>query len=111
MKQVRFVLRAAAQRDLDAHTEYLEAVAGKDMALRFVDSARTSFGVLGNAPHLGPAVLIRNANLGTLRKWRIAEFPNYLIFYQPEVEWVRILRIVHGAQDCWAMLDLASDGE
>lgn len=86
-------------------------MADKEAALRFVDSARASFDALGNAPHLGPAVPTRNADLGALRKWRIAGFPNYLIYYRPEEEWVRILRIVHGAQDWWQALHIASDGE
>jgi toxin ParE1/3/4 len=108
LTSVRFVLRAAAQRDLDAHIDYLGTVADNDTALRFVDSARASFDALDNAPHLGPAVPTSNSDLGGLRKWRIAGFPNYLIFYQPEKGRVRVLRVLHAAQDWWAALDIAS---
>jgi toxin ParE1/3/4 len=70
-----------------------------------------TFDALGNAPHIGPAVPTRSADLGALRKWRIAGFPNYLIFYRPEKGRVRILRILHGAQDWWTSLGIYSDSE
>ncbi len=106
MTNARFVLRAAAQRDLNAFADYFEAKAGKDLALRFVASARASFVALGESPNLGPSVASYSAELGDLRKWRITGFQEYLIFYRPEKDRVRIFRIIHGAQDWWQSLDL-----
>lgn len=108
MTKARFVLRAAAQRDLNAYADYFEAQAGKDLAFRFVDSARASFAALGDAPNSGSPVRSRSANLDELRKWRVVGFPNYLIFYRPEKDRVRILRVLHGAQDWWQSLDIDS---
>jgi plasmid stabilization system protein ParE len=101
-----FVLRAAAQRDLNAYADYFEAQAGKDLAVRFVDSARASFAALGDSPNSGSPVVSHSAKLAELRKWRIAGFPSYLIFYRPELGRVRIFRIIHGAQDWWQTLDI-----
>jgi toxin ParE1/3/4 len=109
LTKTRFVLRAAAQRDLNAFADYFEAEAGKDLALRFVVSARASFAALGENPKFGAPVPSRRAELADLRKWRISGFPNYLIFYRPEKDRVRILRIIHGAQDWWQTLDIDSE--
>ena len=106
MTKARFVLRAAAQRDLNAYANYFEAQAGKELALRFVDSARASFAALGETPNSGPPVHSGSAELGELRKWRVTGFPNYLIFYRPEKDRVRIFRIIHGAQDWWQSLEI-----
>ena len=106
MNNARFVLRAAAQRDLDAFADYFETEAGKDLAQRFIDSAQTTFTSLGDTPHIGPPVFTRNPVLRNLRKWRISGFPNYMIFYRPEEDYIRILRVIHAAQDWWTALDV-----
>jgi toxin ParE1/3/4 len=107
LTQARFVVRAAAQRDLNAFADYLEAEAGKDIAYRFVDAAQSSFKSLGETPGLGAAVPSRNPALAGLRKWHVAGFPNHLIFYRPEETNVRIFRVLHAASDWWASLDIA----
>ncbi len=106
MTKARFVLRRAAQQDIDSLADYLETEAGKEAALRFVDSAQASFTALGVSPKLGPIVPTRKADLDGLRKWRVAGFPDYLIFYRPEQNRVRIFRVLHGAQDWWAALGI-----
>jgi toxin ParE1/3/4 len=108
LRKARFVLRAAAQRDLNAFADYLEAEAGKDLAYRFVDAAQSSFKALGETPGLGAAIPSHNLALSGLRKWHVAGFPNYLIFYRPEENRVRIFRILHAASDWWTALDIAS---
>lgn len=102
MTKAGFVLRRAAQRDINSHADYLETEAGKDVALRFVDSARASFAYLGTMPKMGTVVPTRKTKLEGLRKWRITGFPKYLICYRNEHEHVRIFRVLHGAQDWWA---------
>jgi toxin ParE1/3/4 len=109
LNQRRFVLRAAAQRDIDSHADYLEAEAGKDVAQRFIDAAQASFVAVAASPHIGPAVPSRLADLSGLRKWRVAGFLNYLIFYRPENDTIRIFRVLHGAQDWLDLLCIASD--
>ena len=106
MTKARFVLRRAAQRDIDSAADYLESEAGKDMALRFAHSAQASFAALGASPKLGPIVPTRKTELDGLRKWRVAGFPDYLIFYRSEQDRVRIFRVIHGAQDWWAALGI-----
>ncbi|MEP7350980.1 MAG: type II toxin-antitoxin system RelE/ParE family toxin [Sphingorhabdus sp.] len=108
MSQARFVLRAAAQRDIDSLADYLETEAGKEVAQRFIDAAQASFVALAAAPHLGPAVPTKLTDLAGLRKWRVSGFSNVLIFYRPENERIRIFRVLHGAQDWLDLLDVAN---
>jgi toxin ParE1/3/4 len=108
LTQARFVLRAAAQRDLNEFADYLEEEAGKDLAYRFVDAAQASFRALGETPGLGAAIASHDPALSGLREWHVAGFPNHLIFYRTEETGIRIFRILHAASDWWATLDIAT---
>jgi toxin ParE1/3/4 len=105
----KYQIRPEAQRDLESFAKYLTREAGEDLGERFLDSARESFTALGGTPQMGPLAHSRNSALAGLRKWRIAGFPNYLIFYLPLPDGADILRVVHGAQDWWRSLDIATD--
>ena len=107
MTDLRYRIRAEARRDLDAHTDYLIAQAGEQAAARFVASARLSFAAIARSPGMGVAVPSRNARLAGLRKWRVRDFPNLLIFYRESSEAIRIVRVLHAAQDWWALLDVS----
>lgn len=74
--------------------------------MRFLDSARDSFMALGDTPFLGARAGSRNPAFSELRKWRVAGFANYLIFYLPLADGVDILRVIHGAQDWWQTLNI-----
>jgi toxin ParE1/3/4 len=102
----KFRIRPAARRDLDAYTDHLLAEAGADVAQRFVEQARSSFAALGETPGLGPPVPSQKASLFGLRKWKVDGFPKLLIFYIPASSEVRILRVLHAAQDWWSLLDI-----
>ena len=91
---------------MEAHAKYLRAEAGEDLAIRFIDAARDSFAALGATPYMGSRVGSRNPAFSKLRKWRVAGFSNYLIFYLPFRDGVDILRVIYGAQDWWTALDI-----
>ena len=101
----RFVIRAAAKRDLAGHFAWLEAEAGVDVAERYLESAETSFARLAETPGLGPEVKSRRVELTGLRKWRIDGFASQLIFYIPRQSGVLIVRVLHAAQDWMTLLD------
>jgi toxin ParE1/3/4 len=98
--------RPEAKRDLEAHAKHLIAEAGDDLAMRFLDSSRVSFVALGNMPYMGARAGRRNPAFAELRKWRVAGFANYLIFYLPLHVDVDILRVIHGTQNWWKSLDI-----
>lgn len=104
MPQVR--QRAAARNDLIEHFVYLSENAGPDIAERFLANAQASFNALAEQPLLGGALRLRAPELSGLRKWRIKDFDNYLIFYQPRPDGVSIVRVLHGSRDWWSLLEL-----
>lgn len=106
MSLSNYQIRPEAKRDLEAHAKHLTVEAGDDLAMRFLDSARDSFLALGDTPYMGARVGSRNPAFAELRKWRVASFASYLIFYLPVDGGVDIIRVLHGAQDWWQSLDI-----
>ena len=105
MRQGIVRIRAEARRDLDRHSDCLLAEAGVESASKFVEAARHSFGVIAQSPHLGPALRSSNPRMAEMRKWRVSGFSKFLIFYQPMTGGVRIVRVLHSAQDWSALFD------
>ena len=100
-----FVIRAAAKRDLVRHFAWLEAQADTDVAERYLAAAEAIFAKLAETPGLGPIVNSRRIELTNLRKWRVDGFSSQLIFYIPTPSGVRIVRVLHAAQDWVTLLD------
>jgi len=98
---------AAARADLISHFVYLAQEAGETIADRFLDRAQESFGLLAEQAQIGPVVPTQIPTLVGVRKWRVRGFDRFLIFYIPIEGGVRIIRILHSAQDWWGLLDLA----
>ncbi|MFZ2650141.1 MAG: type II toxin-antitoxin system RelE/ParE family toxin [Burkholderiaceae bacterium] len=96
--------RAAARRDLVEHFVYLAENAGLNTAERFLTNAEVSFNDLAGQPMIGMALTLRHPDLAGLRKWRVNDFDNYLIFYLPRPDGVSIVRVLHGARDWWSLL-------
>jgi len=74
---------------------------GYDAALaeRFLDACDASFERLEKFPEIGSARRFEDPRLATIRMWLVKGFDNYLIFYTPLVGGVRILHVIHSAQD------------
>lgn len=98
--------RASARRDLVEHFVYLVDNAGLHVADRFLTSAEISFNDLAGQPMIGVPLTLRPPELAGLRKWRVKDFDNYLIFYLPRHDGVSILRVLHGARDWWGLLGI-----
>ncbi len=97
---------AAARRDLVAQFVYLAEAAGLDTAERFLANAEASFHDLARQPLMGAPLTLRHPDLATMRKWRITDFENHLIFYLPHLDGVTFVRVLHAAQDWWSLLGL-----
>ncbi len=96
----------AARRDLVEQFVYLAETAGLDTAERFLANAEASFTDLARQPMIGAPVTLRHPDLAGIRKWRIKDFENHLIFYTPHADGVTIVRVLHGARDWWSLLGL-----
>ena len=41
-----------------------------------------------------------------MRKWRIRDFDNFLIFYEPRPDGVSVVRVLRASQDWWQLFGL-----
>ena len=98
--------REAARRDLVEHFVYLAENSGPDVAEHFLRSAEASFAELARQPQMGAPIKLSHPDLAHLRKWRIKEFDNHLVFYEPRRGGVSIVRVLHAASDWWNVLGL-----
>jgi toxin ParE1/3/4 len=102
--------REAARRDLIEQFLYLAEEAGIETAERFLYQAEASFKQLAEHPKMGSPLTLRPPELAGLRKWRVREFDDHLIFYLPRADGVSIVRMLHAARDCWRLTGIETDG-
>ena len=98
--------REVARRDLVDHFVYLAQNASLDTAERFLAHAEASFDDLAEQPMVGAPLTLRSSDLAGLRKWRVRDFDNYLIFYMPRPDGVSIVRVLYGSSDWWSLLGI-----
>jgi toxin ParE1/3/4 len=96
----------AARGDLLDHYVYLAEEASEAVAERFWQRLEESFRLLGSQPHIGQAVPTTKPELRDMRKWSVADFEQFLIFYIPRPGDVLIVRVLHSSRDWWQLLGL-----
>ena len=101
------IVTPKAQRDVLDIADYL-AVQSLDAAMRFLDQAEASFKRLSQMPELGTLCQVQHPETVGTRVWPVAGFPNHLIFYHIEPERLRIIRVLHGAQDWMTLLGFSA---
>jgi toxin ParE1/3/4 len=98
--------RAAVRRDLVRHFVYLVENAGIDTADRFLANAERCFIELAEQPEMGSPLTLKRPELAGMRKWRVPDFENFLIFYLPRRDGISVVRVLHAAQDWWSLLGI-----
>ena len=98
--------RAAARRDLVEHFVYLAESAGLDTAERFLRQAETTFNALSEQPMIGAPLTLKYLDLAGMRKWRVKDFDDFLIFYLARPDGVSIVRVLHATRDWWNLLGI-----
>ena len=96
MKPVR--VRPGADREIDALADYI-ALNNLNAALRFMDSTRKAFELIGEQPGIGS---LRYAHLPMLEGLRVSPVPgfeNHLVFYIERQIYVDVIRVLHCARD------------
>ena len=53
---------------------------------------------------IGAPLTLKHPDLAGMRKWRVKDFDNHLIFYAPRPAGVSIVRVLHASSDWWALL-------
>ena len=97
---------AVTRRDLVEHFVYLAENASRDTAERFLANAEASFDDLAIQPKMGAPLTLKHPDLAGIRKWRVKDFDNHLIFYVPRPDGVSIVRVLHAARDWWSLLGI-----
>lgn len=94
----KIVFSEYVEAELTAIWEYI-AFDNLDAADRFLESAHATFQKLARMPRMGPARKFSHERLRNLRSFRVNDFANYLIFYEPLPDGINVFHVLHGAQD------------
>ena len=100
----RYTIRPRAWREINSQIEYLEEHAGLETAERFLDSLIRTFQELANMPRQGVRCNFRRSSARRLRRWRVRDFEDWLVFYLAKRDGVEIVHIIHGARDIESIL-------
>lgn len=106
----RIIIRDKARFDV-IETGYYIAVDSLDAADRFAQAVDTAYRQLAEMPDIGALREYKNAELSGMRMWPVPGFRKHLIFYNATKEEVRIIRVLHGAQDIEALFRTYNDVE
>lgn len=71
------------------------------LADRFLSAAATAVDRLVRMPRIGAP----RPRFGSIRLWRIPEFPNYLVVYGVTNQGIDVLRVLHARRNLEALLD------
>ncbi len=98
--------RQRARHDLIEYFVYLAENSNLMVAECFLKNTESSFNTLLVNPLIGSPLISRNPELASIRKWRVNDFNNILIFYMPRHDGVSIVRVLHAAQNWWKLLEI-----
>lgn len=57
-------------------------------------------------PRMGEALESLDPKIAGLRKWRIDDFLQIMIFYETREIGISVVRVIHAAQDWWRLADI-----
>lgn len=96
---MRIRLSPQARADLDNIWFYIASESRTEgRATRIVASITDKFALLARFPFIGKS--FESAKLSNIRSFPVG---NYVIFYSTRPNEIRILRIIHGSRDAWAV--------
>jgi toxin ParE1/3/4 len=94
-----------AKLDLEECAIYLAGHASVEVALRFLECAETTFGILAEHSGFGRQLQFKRPELEGLRSFRVQGFENHLVFYLPRDFGIEVVRVLHGARDLEAIFE------
>jgi len=99
MRGISVFFTALAEEDLD-QIEYYISAHDPAAAARVRTAIVQQCLQLGNTPEKGlPLKKPRGKQETGVRLWPVSRYRNYLVLYRVEPEQIRVLRILHAAQD------------
>jgi len=97
VKPIRF--RPQADADLDGLTQYYAAIAGTDLAYRFLDCVESTFRQVSQYPDSGAPVRPDTGRFEGYRSVLVHGFPRILVFYRNLEDHLDVIRVIHGFRD------------
>ena len=97
---------AAIRRDLVDNFVYLAENTNLETAERFLAQTKASFNALAEQPMIGAPLTLCDPTLADMRKWRVKDFDNHLIFYLPHHDGISVVRVLHAARNWWNLLGI-----
>ncbi len=76
-----------------------------EVAVRFKDAVRHTVELLHGHPSVGPHCHLDNPLFRNLRSWPVAGFEAIRIYYLPDGNTMRVIRILHGKRDVKQILE------
>jgi toxin ParE1/3/4 len=103
---VKVYYRQTASDDLALQFRYyLVTLNLPEVALRFRDAIRRTVQSLREHPLIGPHCRMSNPQLQNLRSWPVLGFEVIRIYYLPDEDTIRVIRILHGKRDVKRILE------
>lgn len=104
----RVVFKARAEKDIDDAFKYLYA-RSPQVAVGFIEAARRQANAVASLPGLGRVWQHGEPDLPVVRSVRIPGFDAWLMVYTDRRRAIWVLRVIHGARDLDAGLDLGNE--
>ena len=96
--------RERARDDVEERYAWLAAEAGFEVAERMTFRVDEAVERLAQSPGIGSPVDLDRGDLAGLRKGKVADFANLLIFYIASQEQLSVIRVLYTAQDWHSFL-------
>jgi plasmid stabilization system protein ParE len=94
-----YVIRPAADREIDSQVDYLLKHADLDTALRFFDAVHEAVRGLLKMPDKGSLQTFRSPFLTGIRAWPVPGFKKFRVYYRVTPHAIEVMHVLHGAQD------------
>jgi len=105
MQGKRLVLRAEADREIDAARDHYMAEGGFDIADGFIEALEAAFRHVSLHPGTGSPRYGHKLSVPGLRSWGLPRFP-YIVFYIDMPDHIDVVRVLHSAMDITEVLPL-----
>ena len=102
----RVVIRPLAADDIVHQARYIQQESGPRAAVRFLKAVEGTFALLAANPRMGRVANFETPWLAGMRMFRVSTFENHLLFYRSLSGSLEIVRLLHGARDIEAALDV-----
>ena len=104
---MKHIIRPGARSDILRQYEYYVLEGIPNIANRFIDAVYESISHICQMPGIGAPKQPMNPKLIGLRVWPVKEFEDIRIYYLTGNEEIKIIRVLHGRRDIYAILEEA----